>query len=260
MIGIFDSGIGGLTLVRKLLKVDSTLDFMYLGDTARTPYGTRSKETVTKFADECTRFLLSRGANIIVVACNTATAQSLPELQKAHPDIPIIGVIVPGVEKALGVTKNKRIGVVGTYGTIASGAYERELKKRNDVEVFSIPCPLLVPITEEGWGDHAITRKVIKTYVRSFKDIHVDTVILGCTHYPVVKRVFQEILGKKIYVVNPSKEAALKLLEYLQEHPEIQVTHTGHHEYFVTDQTERFKTIGQRFLGTEMLNLDLVTL
>lgn len=260
MIGIFDSGIGGLTLVRKLLKYDSSLDFSYLGDTARTPYGTRSAETVKLFSKQCTQFLIIKGAKIIVVACNTATARALPDLQKAYPDIPILGVIVPGVEKALQMTSNKRIGVVGTQGTIKSDAYARELKKRENVEVISAPCPLLVPITEEGWGDHMITRKVVKTYIRPLKHANIDTLILGCTHYPVIKKIFQQLVGPKIHVVNPSKEATIKLLEYLENHPELDISRNSNHQFFVTDESERFREIGQRFLGKEMFNLELVSI
>ncbi len=180
MIGIFDSGVGGLTLVKKLLKLVPDVDFNYLGDTARIPYGTRSQETVQRYSVECTDFLLEKGCNVIVVACNSATSQALPFLQKKYKDVPILGVIVPGVEEALKVTKNRKIGVVGTTGTINSGSYERELKKLNpDIQVFNKSCPLLVPLTEEGWGEHNITRKVVLTYLRSLKEVGIDTMILG---------------------------------------------------------------------------------
>ena len=261
MIGIFDSGVGGLTLVKKLLKLVPDIDFHYLGDTARIPYGTRSQETVQRYSVECTDFLLEKGCDVIVVACNSATSLALPYLQKKYKDVPILGVVVPGVERALEVTKNNKIGVVGTTGTINSGAYERELKKINpDVEVHNQACPLLVPLTEEGWGDHFITRKVVRTYVRKLKDVGVDTLILGCTHYPVIKNVFTSIMGKKVTIVNPGKEAAKRLVEYFEKHDELEMRRNGKQHYYVTDQSERFQKIGERFLKTDMLKLEVVDL
>ena len=219
MIGIFDSGVGGLTLVKKLLKLEPDVDFIYLGDTARIPYGTRSQTTVQRYAVECTKFLIDKGCDMIVVACNSATSLALKHLQKTFPDKHIIGVIVPGVEEALRRTRNKKIGVVGTVATVNSGAYERELKKRDpDVQVFNQSCPLIVPLTEEGWGNHHITHKVVRIYLRPLKDVGVDTLILGCTHYPVIKKVFQQVMGRKVAIVNPGKEAAKMLIDYCARH------------------------------------------
>lgn len=260
MIGIFDSGVGGLTLVKKLLKLEPLIDFIYLGDTARIPYGMRSQKTVQRYSAECTDFLIEKGCDIIVVACNSATSLALPYLQEKYKDKHIIGVVIPGVEAALACTRNKKIGVVGTTGTINSGAYERELLKLNpDIQVYSQSCPLLVPLTEEGWGDHHITRTVVRTYMRKLKDVDIDTLILGCTHYPVIKKVFQQIMGRKVTIVNPGKEAAKNLIEYCERHA-IPVSKTGLQQYFVTDQSERFLKIGQRFLKTKILKLELIQL
>ena len=191
-IGVFDSGIGGLTVVRELRKQLPNESIIYFGDTARVPYGNKSPEMVTRYAKEATYILLQYDIKAFVVACNTASAHAIDEL-KEHFSIPIYGVIQPGVERALGVTKNKKILVIGTSGTIRSNAYQRRLKKNgNGLDIFQKACPLFVPLVEEGWLNNEITRSIIAEYLDPYKAQDIDTVILGCTHYPILKSAIKE--------------------------------------------------------------------
>jgi glutamate racemase len=200
-IGIFDSGVGGLTVLREIIKALPQEDTVYLGDTARVPYGTKSPETVVRFARQISSFLVSRDIKLLVVACNTASAVSLEALQ-AEFDIPIVGVIEPGAFQAAAVTKNGKVGVIGTAGTIRSSAYTKAIKRINpDIEVITAECPMFVPLAEEGWVDNAVARMTAEIYLKNLQSSAVDTLVLGCTHYPLLKGIISEVMGESVKLV-----------------------------------------------------------
>ena len=214
-LGIFDSGIGGLTVLREMRREVPNENIVYFGDTAHVPYGTKSKETITKFSMENVRFLQGFDVKIVVVACNTASSLSLEAL-KNHFSMPILGVIEPGAKQALKTTRNGRIGVIGTKATIGSGAYETCLKALDPkLKVYSQACPLFVPFVEEGWLDGKVVEKVAKIYLEPIKKFGVDSLILGCTHYPLLTKVIQKILGKKVRLVNSAEETATEATKLL---------------------------------------------
>ncbi|MFH1621123.1 MAG: glutamate racemase [Patescibacteria group bacterium] len=213
MIGIFDSGIGGLTVVRELLKQSPEADFVYLGDTARTPYGNKSPETVIRYSLEDAKFLLSHGATIIVVACNTASALASSALRETFPDVPVFEVIAPAVEDALAKTKG-RVGVIGTRATISSGIYEKRLREKKDVEIITAACPLLVPLVEEGWLDNAETKRIVKHYLSPLRQANIDTLILGCTHYPLLAKVIQRTVGRRVNLIDSGASVVSRVLEH----------------------------------------------
>lgn len=266
MIGIFDSGLGGLTVFKEVARVLPGYSLMYLGDTARTPYGNRSQELIYKFTQEAVDFLFSQGCELIIVACNTASSEALRKIQQEYlpekyPDKRVLGVIRPVAEEAVKFSKNKRIGVVGTTGTINSGAYERELKAIDqEVQVFGQPCPLLVPLTEEGWSSRPETIKIIRKYVKPLKERKIDILILGCTHYPFLQKQFEKAVGKNIRIMNSASIVADKLQDYLRRHEEIEVKiKKGDNVFCVTDITEKFKSIAEEFLE-EKIDLKKVNL
>ena len=243
MIGIFDSGIGGLTTVRALMDTLEGHDLIYFGDTARTPYGSKSRETVIRYAIENTEFLLDHGAKIIVMACNTASSVATEILtEKYH--VPVFEVITPAVDLAVSQKKRTRIGVIGTRGTINSGIYERLIKEKlPDSSVFSTPCPLLVPLVEEGWFDKPETRMIVKKYLHALKVRQVESLILGCTHYPLLKSIIQEKIGRRVKIIDSSVAVAEKIREFFVAHPQINdsIGKTGKAELFVSDITEQFE-------------------
>ena len=196
-IGVFDSGIGGLTVLHEIIEALPRENTVYLGDTARSPYGTKSVDTVLRYSFENSEFLVEKGVKIVVVACNTSTAIALERLQ-SELDLPVVGVIHPGVRRALASTRNKKVGVIGTEATIQSGAYTRALKTADAaVEVYSRACPLFVPLVEEGWTDNAVVEMTVKAYLESLKQSGIDTLILGCTHYPLLKKAIRKFLGRR---------------------------------------------------------------
>ncbi len=249
-IGIFDSGIGGLTVLKAIREEIPREDIVYFGDTARVPYGTKSKETITKFSIDNVKFLQSFDTKIVVVACNTASALGLGALKNQFA-IPIIGVIEPGAKAALLSTKNGRIGVIGTKATIGSGSYEACLKKLDpSLKVFSQACPLFVPFVEEGWLDGEIISKVAQTYLEHLKSFKIDTLILGCTHYPLLTKMIQKAMGPKVKLVNSAQETAkeakallsrLKLANRRKDQQSMR--------FYVSDEPEQFRVLGERFLG-----------
>jgi len=255
-IGVFDSGIGGLTVlgvIHKTLPGEST---MYLGDTARVPYGTKSPEVVTRYALNNARFLVQRGIKLLVVACNTASAVALPALEEAL-EVPVVGVIRPGARKAARTTRSGVVGVIGTEGTIMSGSYERELLKvRPDATVFKRPCPLFVPLAEEGWEDHQVSKAVAGEYLGDFASEGMDTLILGCTHYPVLRGPIQSAVGDGVTLVDSATAVAEVVAEELDR---LGLTCKGGgppaHEFFVTDVPQRFQTVGERFLGAPLAGI-----
>jgi glutamate racemase len=243
MIGIFDSGIGGLTTVRAIMNVLPGYDIVYFGDTARTPYGSKSRETVINYALQDTEFLLQKGANIIVAACNTASSVATETL-KTHFGLPIFEVISPAVSKAMESSRHQRIGIIATRATIRSGIYEQKIREQNPAaRVYSAATPLLVPLVEEGWIKKPETRMIIKKYLIPLKTRQIDTLILGCTHYPLLESIIQQKIGKRVKVINSSTVVAENLKHYLQQHPEVDegLQKNGHAAYFVSDITDQFE-------------------
>lgn len=250
-IGIFDSGLGGLTVVRKVHEALPREDLIYLGDTARVPYGTKSPGTVIRFAREDTRFLVQQKVKAVVVACNTASAWALSALEAEFP-VPVFGVILPGARAALARTRNGRIGVIGTTATVRSQAYDQAiLSQDNSLRIFSRACPLLVPLVEEGRTDDRVVRLVLEEYLRPLLRRGVDTLVLGCTHYPLLKRAIQRVAGRPVHLVDSAERCAEYVRERLAESGLLadRRRRRGAIQPFVTDEVERFADSAERFLG-----------
>jgi glutamate racemase len=242
MIGIFDSGIGGLTVVRAIREHLPDYDITYFGDTARTPYGNKSPKTVIEYAIQNTEFLLDKGATIIVMACNTASSVAYDEVAGRY-DVPLFEVISPAVELAVTHSSKNRIGVIGTRATVKSGVYEKKIQKIcPEAKIYSASCPLLVPMVEEGWIGKPETSMIVKKYLHPLKVRQIDTLILGCTHYPLLKKVIQRKIGKRVNIVD-SSGIALKLEEYIRSHPDVEskLGKNGRAKLFVSDVTEQFE-------------------
>ncbi len=248
-IGIFDSGVGGLTVVGKMGEILPSEDLVYFGDTARVPYGTKSKETVTKFSVENVEFLMGHNVKLVIVACNTASSLSLEFLKRCFR-VPIIGVIEPGARQAVSSTRNNRIGVIGTHATVSSGSYEKAVKKMNmRNSVFTQACPLFVPLVEEGWVDKPVTRTIAEIYLKPFKARSIDTLILGCTHYPILKDVIRKVVGPSVVLIDSAKEVAREAKGILDASGLLNnAGRKGEHKFFVSDEPNRFIKIGGRFL------------
>ncbi len=255
MIGIFDSGFGGLTIFKHIARELPAYDYLYLGDNARAPYGNRSQETIYAFTVEAVDWLFKQGCMLVVLACNTASAEALRKLQqewlpKHYPDRRVLGVIRPVVEEAIKITKGK-VGVVGTRATISSHAYEREIKKlKPDATVIEHACPLLVSLIEEGWATKPETKRILRYYIRPLQQ-KVDTLILGCTHYPILLDEFVRKMGKRCRVLDPGPIVAESLKNYLARHPEIDagLSKKGVIKFFTTDNTKQFNQLGGQFFG-----------
>jgi len=251
-IGIFDSGVGGLTVVHALLDALPHEELVYLGDTGRYPYGTKSAETVTRYSVENADFLVARGIKLLVVACNTASAVALGALQARVP-VPVVGVITPGARAAVARTRSGRVGVIATEGTIASGAYTTALRAiRSDLEIYTRPCPLLVPLAEEGWVDGAVPRGVVETYLATLRKSGIDTLVLGCTHYPLLKPLIADVIGAEVALVDSADETAREVEALLAAHALARTEGPGSTSFFVTDVPDRFIRIGARFLGARL--------
>jgi len=250
-IGIFDSGIGGLTVVRQIHRVLPHEDLVYLGDTARVPYGTKSPGTVVRFACEDTQFLIQQNVKAVVVACNTVSAWALPTLERKF-SVPIFGVIIPGAQAALKRSRNRRIGIIGTTATVRSEAYSRAILARDDsARVFARACPLLVPLVEEGWTNNKITHAILRAYLSPMLRRRIDTLVLGCTHYPLLKKVIRGVVGKEVALVDSAESCAQFLRERLGGTKLLAGTRrrAGVIQPFVTDEVERFDEMAKRFLG-----------
>ena len=255
-IGVFDSGFGGLTVLKALLELVPDADYAYFGDTARLPYGSKSVETVARYAVEAAHFLESQGAEMLVIACNTATALALDRITAAS-HVPVVGVVEPGAEAATAATKNRRIVVIGTEATVSSHAYHKALEKRG-LEAREKACPLLVPLVEEGWIEHAVTEQVAKIYLaEAFADgFHdADTMVLACTHYPLLKPLLHRVAPDHVTIVDSAESTAhavaahfLELLPASDRVPEERRA-VPRMIFFATDSTEKFRRLGQRFLG-----------
>jgi glutamate racemase len=248
-IGIFDSGVGGLTVMHELVGVLPAESFIYLGDTGRYPYGNKSAETVTRYSLENASFLVEKGIKLLVVACNAASSVALDAL-RAECRVPVVGVIEPGAKAAAASTGSGRVGVIGTEVTIASGAYTRALKRlRPKLEIYTRACPLFVPLAEEGWTDNEVAHATIALYLGSLQRSGIDTLILGCTHYPLLKRAIADFLGNGVRLVDSAEETAQEVRETLKERGQLRRRGRGATSFFVTDVPDRFIKVGRRFLG-----------
>jgi len=249
-IGVFDSGIGGLTVVAEIMATLPAERVVYLGDTARVPYGPKSPATVVRYSQQIAAFLLAQRVKAIVIACNTATAHALETLQREVP-VPVIGVVQPGARAAVSATRNRQIGIIGTTGTINSGAYARAIAAlAPDVIVTAAACPLFVPLVEEGWLEHPATRLIAESYLAPMRDAGVDTMVLGCTHYPLLAPVIGDVLGSRVTLVDSAAETALALRDVLARHELTASGTTGLvHRFIATDAPDAFLRLGQRFIG-----------
>lgn len=262
MIGIFDSGLGGLTILKEIKKELPEYDYLYFGDTLHVPYGNRSDEAVFELTQNACEYLFAHGCQLIILACNTASARALrrlqqeylPQKRKKNPNINILGVIRPLAEE-IARTGKKTVGVIGTRGTINSKSYVTEIHKISPkLSVEQAACPLLVPLIEENWLDRKETKSILRYYLRPLKLKHVETLILGCTHYPMLVKQIKQTMGKNCGVPNPGEIVAASLKNYLERHPEIetQLTKKSKRKYVVTDLNENFKQIAGRFLGEKI--------
>ena len=249
-IGVFDSGIGGLTVVKRLASTLPNENIIYFGDTARVPYGSKSNSTVIEYSIQNTKFLLQKNIKALVVACNTASSIAIPDLKKMF-DIPIIGMIEPGSRMALSKTHNKKIGVIGTRATISNLAYSKEIKKMNDkAVVFEKPCPLFVPLAEEGWIKHKATYEIAEEYLKELRENKIDTLVLGCTHYPILSEVIQEVIGLKVALIDSGVASSELIKAELEKFNLLSDSGTtGSQEYYVSDIPAKFKEVAELFLG-----------
>jgi glutamate racemase len=258
-IGIFDSGIGGLTVVAEIIKQLPKENVIYFGDTGRFPYGPRSRDIIKRFSRQNINFLLEKGVKFIVVACNTASAFAL-EYVKRFYGIPMIGVVRPGSEAAARFTVNGRIGVIGTEGTIASASYQKALNKiNNSFKVFSKPCPLFVSLAEEGYIGKPAARLIAKDYLSELKQKKIDTLVLGCTHYPLLKKVIGSVMGKTVTLVDSAEQTAVALMQALERLDLGSLSQRdGKRRFYVSDSPAKFKLIGERFLGQGIGKVNLI--
>jgi glutamate racemase len=259
-IGVFDSGIGGLTVVAEIMRQLPNEEIVYFGDTARLPYGPKSKETVKQFSVQDTEFLLAHGVKMVVVACNTASSVAMEDLSQRY-DLPIIGVISPGALAAVSSTLTGKVGVIGTEGTIASHAYLREIEKLDrDIEVLEKSCPLFVPLAEEGWTEREVTLVIAHEYLTPLRDAGIDVVVLGCTHYPILKGTIGKVFGPGVRLIDSAEETAGEVAERLAmldlaRGPE----EAPRHRFFVSDVPHRFREQAERFLGAPLPNVEVVS-
>ncbi|UCH65311.1 MAG: glutamate racemase [Ignavibacterium sp.] len=260
-IGIFDSGIGGLTVAKRLSQTLPNENIIYFGDTARVPYGSKSNSTVIEYSIQDTNFLMSKDVKAIVVACNTASSVAIPELKK-HYDIPIIGMIESGSVMAIEKSTNKRIGVIGTRATISNKAYSREINSIDPtVEVYEKACPLFVPLAEEGWTDHKATYEIVEEYLQELKELEIDTLVLGCTHYPILFSVIQEFMGENVTLIDSGIAAARVVKEEIKNTDlENESDKNGVSEFYVSDIPTTFKKIAELFLGKPIPDIKKVNL
>lgn len=249
-IGVFDSGIGGLTVAREIFQLLPHEPVVYFGDTARVPYGPKSPATVLHYSREAAGFLMSQDIKLLVVACNTATAHAAEALA-GELSVPVIGVVEPGARTAARTTRTGRIGVIGTTGTIASGAYDKAVRRLvKNARVYAQPCPLFVPLIEEGWTDHEATRLIAREYLAPLHEVDIDVLILGCTHYPLLTPVIQEVLGPAVTLVDSAHETAREVKQVLADH-DLARTAGGppRHRFYASDSPMRFRDVGGRFVG-----------
>lgn len=260
-LGVFDSGIGGLTVAHALFERLPHESVIYFGDTARVPYGPKSPETVRRYSTEILGYLLHRGVKAVVVACNTSTAHALEALRERSP-VPVLGVIEPGARAAVAATRSGAIGVIGTAGTIASGAYERAIKTlRSDARIISRACPLLVPLVEEGWFDHPATELVAREYLKPLESAGVDVLVLGCTHYPLLKPLLSRVLGPAVRLIDSAEETAVTVQRELDARGLLaDASGSPSHTFVISDDEPHFRSVGARFLGERLRQVEVVPL
>jgi len=260
-IGVFDSGVGGLTVVSQLFRILPQEDIIYFGDTAHLPYGSKSKQAVTRYSLDIANFLKAQKVKIIVVACNTASSFALSSLREKI-DLPVIGVIEPGAQAAIDTTRNFKIGVIGTEGTINSRAFEEAIKKIDkNVKVFSQACPLFVPLVEEGWLDKPEASQIAEKYLSLLKDENIDTLILGCTHYPLLKGHLSRIMGQEVSLIDTAEATAKAVERKLGEKNLLRKENRkAVYKFFVSDDPEKFLQLGRRFLGKSIDKAERVNL
>ncbi|MEA2162089.1 MAG: glutamate racemase [Thermoanaerobaculia bacterium] len=255
-IGVFDSGVGGLTVFREIARALPHHPLIYLGDSARVPYGTKSAETVTRFSLQAAAYLIDRGIGMLVVACNTATAAALPALQE-QLTIPVIGVVEPGARAAVARTRG-RVGVIATEGTVRSQAYTKAIRRIDPkIEVIESAAPLFVSLAEEGWANTHVAREVAEIYLSPLLDAGIDTLVLGCTHYPILRGTIEQVTGEKIAIVDSAETTASVVRDAIGTS---QSNGIPKHTFLVTDAEERFRRIASDFLETEIEHLELVSL
>jgi glutamate racemase len=258
-IGVFDSGIGGLTVLKEIIKILPQENTIYLGDTARVPYGIRSPETVIQYSFENTKFLSTRDIKLLVIACNTASSVSLGAI-KESVSIPVIGVIEPGAKAAVKATRNKRVGIIGTDATIMSNAYKNVIQALDErIEVCGLPCPLFVPLVEEGWTEGNIATLVARKYLKDIKKKNIDTLVLGCTHYPLLKKIISKVMGRGIRLIDSAVETSQEIKTTLEA---LNITRKGKartvRKFYVTDAPQKFLKIGGRFLGKKIEHIEKI--
>jgi glutamate racemase len=262
-IGVFDSGIGGLTVVKALSKLLPDEKIVYFGDTARVPYGNKSRETIIHYSLQIAYFLMKKKIKMLVVACNSASSVSLPTL-KRHFHIPIIGVIEPGAKSAISNTRNKRIGVIGTLGTVNSNSYKKALKNIDKkINVYQQPCSLFVPLAEDGWDNTKIAQDISDEYIKDLAGKNIDTLILGCTHYPLLKNVIQNSVGKNVGLIDSGIETAKEVKKILEKKNLLsknKLTEKNHSVFYVSDFPHKFKEVSRRFLTHELNHVHKVKL
>ena len=260
-IGVFDSGIGGLTVVRELIRQLPNESIIYFGDTARVPYGPKSPDTVLRYSREIASFLEKQGIKTLVVACNTATAHAVPALQ-LELGIPVIGVIEPGARAAAAATKSGNVGVIGTHGTIKSRAYEIAIHGLlPDARISATECPLFVPLVEEGWLETEATMLISQEYLSPLRDAHIDTLVLGCTHYPLLKRAIGSVVGREVRLIDSAEETAAETARVLQKTNLLTSENdAARYRFIASDAPETFLRVGQRFLGAAIERVETVTL
>jgi glutamate racemase len=258
-IGVFDSGLGGLTVAHAIMRQLPAESIVYFGDTARVPYGPKSPDTVRRYSHEIAAYLLEQGVKAIVVACNTATAHALPMLEQ-ELDIPVIGVVEPGARAAVRASRSGRIGVIATAGTIKSGAYVKAIHaEAPEALVTALACPLFVPLVEEGWIDHEATRAIAREYLAPFTSDSVDTLVLGCTHYPLLKPLIAEVVGPEVRLIDSAEETALDTRRMLAQHSLGAVSGEGSYRFVASDDQQQFLTLGQRFFGDTIERVEIRT-
>ncbi len=277
MIGFFDSGFGGLTILKETLRENPDYNYLYLGDSARSPYGSRSEELIYEYTRQAVDFLMKQGCRLVIIACSSASARALRKIQQNwlpqnYPDRKILGVIIPVAEATVEAKnsqperkkeKKNKVGVIGTRATVNSGTYEKELKKLDpNLEVHSQAAPLLVPLVEEGWLKRSETKIILKYYLRPLKEKRVNFLILGCTHYPVLTPQISGIMGPQCRIIIPGKEVAKKLTDYLKKHPEVKekISTTKKRTFYTTDDSEKFRQLGPRFLGENISQVKKINL
>ncbi len=263
-IGVFDSGVGGLTVAREIMRQMPNEKIIYFGDTARVPYGNKSKDTVTRFSKQIVRFLRTFDVKTIVVACNTASAYALAEIE-AETDIPMIGVVKPGAKAACEVTVNGKIGVIATEATISSRIYNQYITELNrDVTIYGKACPLFVPLIEEGLWEDPVTDEIAKRYLNELIDLDIDTLILGCTHYPLIRSTLGRIIGNDVNLVNPAYETAVELKELLQKMNLLNEKHPAlgenQYQFYVSDTAEKFKVFANSIIKYGILSAKTVNI